>query len=59
MVLTRSDLICVHAGLMTSCWAADPLVRPSFTTVTQQLEVMLSKLMQDNAEAQARFVSDL
>jgi hypothetical protein len=52
-------LRCLHAGLMTSCWAPDPLVRPSFTTVTQQLEVMLSKLMQDDAEAQARFVSDL
>lgn len=65
LAVTRSARACccclvfVCAGLMTMCWASDPLVRPNFTTVTQRLESMLANLMQDDAEAQARFVSDL
>lgn len=48
-----------YAELVTQCWAADPLMRPAFTTVMQRLEGMLATLMQDQAEAHERFVSDL
>jgi hypothetical protein len=47
------------AELVTQCWAADPLTRPSFTTVMQRLDVMLAALMQDEIEAHERYVSDL
>lgn len=47
------------AELVTQCWAPDPLMRPAFTTVMQRLEGMLAALVQDEAEAHERFVSDL
>jgi hypothetical protein len=34
-------------------------MRPAFTTVMQRLEGMLATLVQDQAEAHERFVSDL
>ena len=35
------------------------MARPPFMAVKQSLEDMLASLMQDEAEAQERFVSDL
>jgi hypothetical protein len=57
-VLT-GDLCADFAELVTQCWAADPLTRPSFTTVMLRLDDMLAALMQDEAEAHERYVSDL
>jgi len=48
-----------HSELVTQCWAADPLARPPFTTVKDKLEALLSSFIQDEAEAQERFVADL
>lgn len=52
-------VVCAHSELVTQCWAADPLARPPFTTVKDKLEALLSSFVQDEAEAQERFVSDL
>lgn len=54
-----SYLRAAAAELVTQCWAADPLLRPAFTTVMQRLESMLATLVQNEAEAHERFVSDL
>jgi hypothetical protein len=58
MLLTLDPAV-LPAELVQQCWAPDPLTRPSFTTVKQRLDGMLSSLLQDEAEAHERFVSDL
>jgi hypothetical protein len=44
---------------MQQCWAADPIARPLFAAIQQRLELMLASLLQDEAEAQERFICDL
>lgn len=48
-----------YAAIMTECWAADPFRRPTFDIVQNRLKEMLDKVVQNEKEAQDRFVSDL
>lgn len=53
------DMPADYATLMTECWSADPFRRPAFDAVEARLREMLDRTVQDEREAQDRFVSDL
>jgi len=48
-----------YAALMTAAWAQDPFARPTFAEIQRRLKGMLDGIVQEEADAADRFVSDL
>lgn len=49
------DMPADYSALMTACWSADPLARPTFEFIQQEVAGMLKRI----PSSMERFVSDL